>query len=250
MNFVYALDAATGKPVPRFGKDGRIDLREDLVRNPAEQVIYLTSPAVIYKDLMIVGGRVSDTLPASDGDIRAYEVRTGKLRWAFHTIPRPGEFGDDTWPKDAWKSTGAVNNWTGNDPRPEHRNHLHPDRLGSRFHSMVETASAMTCSRTACLPSMPRPASAYGISRVCITTSGTGIFPLLQSWSTLNHDGQKVEALAQNSKQGFVFLFDRANGKPIFPLDCREYPPAMSPARSRRNSNACPLSLLLMRGSC
>ena len=76
MNFVYALDAATGKPIPTFGKDGRIDLREDLGRDPAAQSIYMTSPAVIYKDLMIVGGREAETLPASPGDVRAYDVRT------------------------------------------------------------------------------------------------------------------------------------------------------------------------------
>ena len=113
MNFVYALDAATGKPILTFGKDGRIDLREDLGREPAAQSIYMTSPAVIYKDLMIVGGREAETLPASYGDVRAYDVRSGRLRWTFHTIPRPGEFGYDTWPKDAWKTSGAANNWAG-----------------------------------------------------------------------------------------------------------------------------------------
>lgn len=81
MNFVYALDAATGKPIATFGKDGRIDLREDLGRDPAGQAIYLTTPAVVYKDLMIVGGREAESLPASPGDVRAYDVRTGKLRW-------------------------------------------------------------------------------------------------------------------------------------------------------------------------
>ena len=73
----------------------------------------MTSPAVIYKDLMIVGGREAETLPASFGDVRAYDVRSGKLRWSFHTIPRPGEFGYDTWPKEAWKTSGAANNWAG-----------------------------------------------------------------------------------------------------------------------------------------
>ena len=101
------------KPIASFGKDGRIDLREDLGRDPALQSIYMTSPAVIYKDLMIVGGREAETLPASPGDVRAYDVRSGKLRWSFHTIPHPGEFGYDTWPKDAWKTSGAANNWAG-----------------------------------------------------------------------------------------------------------------------------------------
>jgi quinoprotein glucose dehydrogenase len=239
MNFVYALDAATGKPVPTFGRDGRIDLREDLARNPAEQVIYLTSPAVIYKDLMIVGGRESETLPASYGDIRAYEVRTGKLRWAFHTIPRPGEFGYETWPKDAWKSTGAVNNWTG-----------------------------MTLDRNTGIIYIPTGSAAfdfYGGDRLgddlfanCLLAlnaeTGERIwhfqavhhdiwdrdFPTPPILVTLNHDGQKVEALAQNSKQGFVFLFDRANGKPIFPLDCREYPASNVPGEVAAKQQCLP----------
>src|SRR5258707_7758668 len=114
MNYVYALDATTGKPIPSFGNAGRIDLRENLARGPASaQSVDLTSPGTVYKDLVIFGGLNPETLPAPPGDIRAYDVRTGKLRWSFHTIPRPGEFGYDTWPKDAWKSSGAANNWAG-----------------------------------------------------------------------------------------------------------------------------------------
>src|SRR6266852_6206394 len=114
MNFVYALDAATGKPIPSFGNGGRIDLRENLGREPvSSQSVDLTSPGIVYKDLVIFGGRNPETLPAPPGDIRAYDVRTGKLRWSFHTIPHPGEFGYNTWPKDAWKTSGAANNWAG-----------------------------------------------------------------------------------------------------------------------------------------
>ncbi|MFZ0732245.1 MAG: PQQ-binding-like beta-propeller repeat protein [Candidatus Sulfotelmatobacter sp.] len=113
MNFVYALDAESGTAISTFGQNGRIDLRDDLGRPPAEQSIFMTSPPVIYKNLMIVGGRESETLPASPGDIRAYDVRTGKLRWSFHTIPHPGEYGYETWPKGAWTTSGAANNWAG-----------------------------------------------------------------------------------------------------------------------------------------
>src|SRR6267378_7935815 len=114
MNFVYALDAATGTPIPSFGNAGRIDLRENLGREPAAaQSVDLTSPGIVYKDLVIFGGRNPETLPAPPGDIRAYDARTGKLRWSFHTIPHPGEFGYNTWPKDAWKTSGAANNWAG-----------------------------------------------------------------------------------------------------------------------------------------
>ena len=239
MNFVYALDAATGKPVPTFGKDGRIDLREGLARNPAEQVIYLTSPAVIYKDLMIVGGRESETLPASYGDIRAYEVRTGKLRWAFHTIPRPGEFGYDTWPKDSWKSTGAANNWTGMTLDRNTGTIYIPtgsaafdfyggDRLGDDlFANCLLALNAETGERI------------WHFQAVHHDLWDRD-FPTPPILVTLNHDGQKVEALAQNSKQGFVFLFDRANGKPIFPLDCREYSPSDVPGEVAAKQQCLP----------
>jgi quinoprotein glucose dehydrogenase len=108
-NFVYALDAATGKPFETFGTGGRIDLRENLGRDPQTQGVRLTSPGAIYKDLMILGGRVGEGLPTSPGDVRAYDVRTGALRWSFHTPrrvgPRPpvaANAGDDQarWPND------------------------------------------------------------------------------------------------------------------------------------------------------
>src|SRR5205814_1902085 len=96
-----------------FGTDGRIDLRENLGRDPQLQGDRLTSPGVIFKDLMIIGGRVGEGLPTSPGDVRAYDVNTGALRWSFHTIPHPGEFGYDTWPPDAWKVSGGANAWAG-----------------------------------------------------------------------------------------------------------------------------------------
>ena len=102
-----------GKAIASFGDKGRIDLREGLGRDAAKQSILLTSPGIIFKDLLIIGGRTPEALPAPPGDIRAYDARTGKLRWQFHTVPHPGEFGYDAWPKDAWTYTGAANNWAG-----------------------------------------------------------------------------------------------------------------------------------------
>ena len=110
--YLFALDAETGKPVSAFGKAGHIDLREGLGRTPLNWVT-MTSPAVIYKDLVIVGGAMSEVLPASPGDIRAFDVHSGQLRWQFHTIPHPGEFGYETWPKTAWTYSGSANNWAG-----------------------------------------------------------------------------------------------------------------------------------------
>ena len=101
-NYEYALDARTGKAIPQFGENGRIDLRKDLGRDFEHQSLTATSPGMVYKDLIMVGMREPETLPAPPGDIRAYDVRSGKLRWSFHTIPHPGEYGYETWPKDAW----------------------------------------------------------------------------------------------------------------------------------------------------
>jgi quinoprotein glucose dehydrogenase len=111
--YIYAFDPLTGRPLTNFGRDGRIDLHQDLGRDPEQQSVGLSTPGVIYKDTYIVGGRTSEGLPASPGDIRAYDVRSGLLKWSFHTIPHPGEFGYETWPKDAWTYSGSANNWAG-----------------------------------------------------------------------------------------------------------------------------------------
>ncbi len=112
-NFLYALNPRDGKPITSFGENGRIDLRKNLRGDYREQSIALTTPGIVYKDLIIVGGRNPETHPAPPGDIRAFDVHSGALRWSFHTIPHPGEDGYETWPKDAWLHSGAANNWTG-----------------------------------------------------------------------------------------------------------------------------------------
>jgi quinoprotein glucose dehydrogenase len=239
MNFVYALDAETGKPISSFGKDGRIDLREDLGRDPASQSIYMTSPALIFKDLMIVGGREAETLPASPGDVRAYDVRSGKLRWTFHTIPHPGEFGEDTWPKDAWKISGAANNWAG---------------------MTVDTQRGIVY-----VPTGSAAFDFYGANRVgddlfanCLLAlnAETGVriwhfqgvrhdlwdrdFPAPPVLLTVERGGKKVDAVVQTTKQGFVFLFDRTNGQPLFPIECRNYPPSNVPGEMAAQQQCLP----------
>ncbi len=223
MNFVYALDAATGKAIASFGKGGRIDLREDLGRDPASQSIYMTSPAVIYKDLVIVGGRESETLPASPGDVRAYDARTGKLRWSFHTIPHPGEFGYDTWPKDAWKTSGAANNWAGMTVDPQRGIVYVPtgsaafdfygaDRVGDDlFANCLIALNAETGERIWHF---------QGVKHDLWDRD----FPAPPVLVTVEREGKKVDAVAQTTKQGYVFLFDRTNGKPLFPIECSKYP--------------------------
>jgi quinoprotein glucose dehydrogenase len=240
MNFLYALDAANGKPITTFGKNGRVDLRDDLDRDPALQAIFLTSPAVIYKDLAIVGGREAETLPASYGDVRAYDVRTGKLRWKFHTIPRPGELGYETWRRDAWKTSGAANNWAG---------------------MTVDGASGVLY-----VPTGSAAFDFYGADRVgddlfadslIALNASTGEriwhfqgvhhdlwdrdFPAPPVLVTVQSEGKKVDAVAQTSKQGFVFLFDRSNGRPLFPLECKNYPASDVPGEMAAREQCLPL---------
>ncbi|MFL5632968.1 MAG: PQQ-binding-like beta-propeller repeat protein, partial [Gemmatimonadaceae bacterium] len=116
---LYSLDAATGRPVSTFGDSGSVDLGAGLSRDVGDAYLVATSPGVIYQDLLIQGSRVGEGAGSAPGDVRAYDVRTGSIRWTFHTIPRPGEFGYETWPMDAWKTAGGANSWAGMTIDPE-----------------------------------------------------------------------------------------------------------------------------------
>src|SRR5512145_1333504 len=110
-NFLQALDAQTGKPITSFGTDGRVDLRVGLDRDPSTVNQQSRIPGRVFENLVILGSATNQEYASAPGDIRAFDVRTGALVWTFHTVPRPGEFGYDTWPADAWKTIGGANNW-------------------------------------------------------------------------------------------------------------------------------------------
>lgn len=224
MNYVYALEAATGRPIASFGHKGRLDLRENLGRDPAsKQSVYMTSPGVVYKNLLIVGGRNPETLPAPPGDIRAYDIRTGALAWSFHTIPHPGEYGHETWPANAWTSSGAANNWTGMTLDAEHGVIYVPtgsaafdfyggDRIGDDLFADCLIALDASTGR--------RIWHFQGVHHDIWDRD----FPSPPVVVDLKRNGTVIEAIAQTSKQGFVYLFDRATGEPLFPLETRKYP--------------------------
>jgi quinoprotein glucose dehydrogenase len=229
MNFLYALDAASGKPIVTFGHQGRIDLRDNLGREPASaQSIYLSSPGIIYKNTIIVGGRLPETLPAPPGDVRAFDVRTGKLHWAFHTIPHSGEFGANTWPKDAWKSSGGANNWTGMSLDPQRGIVYVPtgsaafdfyggDRIGDDlFANSLIALNADTGERVWHF---------QGVRHDLWDRD----FPSPPALLTVKQRGQEVDAVAQITKHGYVYLFNRANGQPLFPIEYRKYPASNIP---------------------
>jgi quinoprotein glucose dehydrogenase len=110
---LFALNARTGKLVPEFGLNGKVSMNVGMRDDPEKISIKPTSPGIVYKDLLIIGNEVSELYGAQPGYIRAYNVRTGKLEWTFHTVPKPGEIGYETWPKDAWKYAGGANCWGG-----------------------------------------------------------------------------------------------------------------------------------------
>jgi len=223
-NRMYALDAKDGQPVKSFGEGGWIDLRKDLGRQQIDGLtVMLTTPGVVYKDVLIIGSLVSEGLPAAPGDIRAYDLRTGKLRWSFRTIPAEGEFGADTWPKDARSFLGGANNWAG----------LVVDQ--KRGLVFVPTGSAAF--------------DFYGANRqgdnlfantlLCLdANTGKRVwhfqaikhdvwdrdFPSAPALVTVKRNGRNIDAVAQITKSGHVYLFERATGKPLFPIEYRKYP--------------------------
>ena len=238
-SYVYALNTRTGQPIQGFGNEGRIDLREGLGRDPQKQSIVLTTPGIIFNDLLIVGGRLPESLPAPPGDIRAYDVRNGKLRWSFHTIPHPGEFGYDTWPKDAWTYSGSANNWAG----------MAVDRKRGIVYAPTGSAAS----------------DFYGADRIgddlfanCLlalnAATGERIwhfqgvkhdvwdrdFPSPPTLVTVKHEGRMVDAVAQTSKQGWVYLFDRTNGKPLFPIEQYKVPPSTVPGEVTSEMQSLP----------
>lgn len=227
-SFLYALDAVTGRPIPTFGDAGRIDLREGLGRDPKGVSVVLTTPGIVYKDLIITGGRMPEALPAAPGDIRAFDVRTGKLRWAFHTIPRPGEFGYETWPKEAYTYSGAANNWSGMAldekagivyvPTGSAASDFYgADRIGNNlFANSLLALDAATGKRV------------WHFQAVRHDVWDRD-FPSPPTLVTVQHNGRAIDAVAQTSKHGMVFLFNRATGAPLFPISMKSFGPSDIP---------------------
>jgi quinoprotein glucose dehydrogenase len=227
-NYLYALDATTGKVIASFGEQGRIDLRKGLREPHEQQSVELTTPGSIYKDLIIVGGANPETHPAPPGDIRAFDVRTGALRWTFHTIPHPGEYGYDTWPKDAWKNAGAANNWAGMTVDVNRGIVYVPtgsavfdfyggDRIGNDlFADSLIALDAETGKRIWHF---------QGVHHDLWDRD----FPAPPALVTVTRAGQRVDAVAQTTKSGLLYVFDRTTGKSLFPIQELPFPKSNVP---------------------
>ena len=223
---LYALDARTGKPVPSFGANGSVSLLEGLGRDVSNLYVLSNTPGAIYKDLLILGTRVSEGPgPSAPGHIRAYDVRTGKIRWTFQTIPSPGEFGYDTWPKDAWTRVGGANAWSGISVDTARGLVFLPigsaafDFWGGNRHGANLFANCVLALKA----DTGERVWHYQLVHHDLWDRDPPAAPVLV---TVQRDGRRVDAVAQVTKSGHVFLFDREKGTPLFPIEERPVPPS------------------------
>lgn len=228
-NSLQALDARTGKRIANFGRDGAVDLREALGRNPDTlTLVQSTTPGKVFGNLLIVGSATNEEYNSGPGDVRAYDIPTGKLVWAFHTIPHPGEFGYDTWPPGAWQTVGGANAWSELTLDP------------ARGVIYVPTSSPKY--------------NFYGANRIGANLFGDCLLALdartgrrLWHFQMVHHDiwdydnatapklltvtrnGAKVNIVVQVNKEGFVWVFERDTGKPLWPIEERPVPKSGMP---------------------
>ncbi len=217
-HWLYALDARTGQPLPRFGERGRIDLREGFRgRDPRSLIVGVNTPGVFYGDLLILGSIVPESLPSAPGDIRAFDVHTGRQKWAFHTIPHPGELGYDTWPADAWKYSGGANAWSGLalDARRglvfAATGSAAYDFYGANRHGDNLFANTILCLRAA---TGERVWHFQAVKHDVWDRD----FPAAPSLITIVRDGRRMDVVAQIAKNGHTYVLDRETGKPVFPM--------------------------------
>jgi quinoprotein glucose dehydrogenase len=217
-SYLYALNAKNGIPIPTFGTAGRVDLYEGLGRDVFFLWVTAATPGIIYKDLLILGSTLGEGPgPAAPGHIRAYDIHTGDMRWIFHTIPWPEEYGYDTWPEDAWERTGGANAWGGFTLDVERGmvfcgtgsptyDHWGGDRIGQNlFGNCILALDAATGERI----------WHYQVVHHDIWDYDIACPPNLVQ---VQKDGEIIDAIAQPTKMGHLFVLNRDTGVPIFPI--------------------------------
>ena len=242
-NTLQAIDAMTGKSIMSFGTDGYVDLKEGLDRDPASiRRIQSMMPGVIFEDLVILGSAPGENFFSPPGHVRAYNVVTGKMEWIFHTIPHPGEFGYDTWPKDAYKYAGGANVWSEISVDTERGIAFLPigsptfdfygaDRIGSNlFGNSLVAVDARTGERIWHYQTVHHDLWDYDLSPA----------PQLL---TVNRDGKEIDAVAVATKHGFLFVFDRETGEPLFDIEEKPFPKSEMPGEEAWPTQPIPTEL-------
>lgn len=239
---LFALDATSGLPVPDWGNDsGWVDLRAGLGRPVEGLSVSASTPGAVYKDLLIIGTAVPEALPSAPGDVRAYDVKTGEIRWTFHTIPHPGEVGYDTWPPDAWKIAGGANAWSGVTVDQERGmvffatgsasfDFYGANRLGDNlFANSIVALDANTGERIWHF---------QGLKHDLWDRD----FPAAPTLVTVTRDGERVDAVAQITKTGHVWLLERTTGRELFPSEWKQMPKATLDGEVTADSQRFPLA--------
>jgi quinoprotein glucose dehydrogenase len=226
--WLYALDAKSGKPVSTFGSGGKINLRDGLSRQGADKYIIYNTPGIIHGNLLIAGSRVAEGPTALPGDIRAFDVHTGKVVWTFKTIPENNEPGSETWPKDARKNNGGANSWMG----------MAIDRKTGIVYAPTGSASFDFYGGDR------KGNNLYANSLLALdANTGKRIWhfqfvhhdiwdrdpPAPPNLVTIHRNNVDIDAVVQLSKQGFMFVFNRKTGESLFPVEERLVPASEMP---------------------
>ncbi len=218
-SFLYCLDAKTGKTIPSFGDNGRIDLHDGLPSVAKDKFIISNTPGTVFEDLIVMPVRLSEGADAAPGDIRAFNIKTGKLAWTFHTIPYPNEKGYETFPPNAYKNedVGAANNWAGM-AVDKKRGILYvpTGSAGYDFYGGLRHGSNLYAN---CLLALnARTGERLWHFQTMHHDIWDRDLPAPPNLITVKKGGKTIDAVAQVTKQGYVFVFDRVTGKPVFPI--------------------------------
>jgi glucose dehydrogenase len=240
-HFLRAIDARTGKPIPSFGQDGRVDLKPGLGRDPKTlSLVQSITPGRVFQNLLILGSATNQGYGSAPGDIRAFDVRSGKLVWTFHTIPHPGEFGYDTWPKDAWKTVGGANVW-GEFSLDEKRGIVYAPTASAKYNFYGADRKGANLFGDCLLALDARTGKRlwhFQMVHHDIWDYDDATAPKLL---TVRHLGKNVDVVAQVSKQGFVWVFNRVTGEPIWPIEERPVPRSDMPREETWPTQPFPL---------
>ncbi|MBK7997189.1 MAG: PQQ-binding-like beta-propeller repeat protein [Verrucomicrobia bacterium] len=225
-HFLHAINASNGQRVASFGDGGTIDLKKDLGRDVSSLSLQSSTPGVLYGDLLIMGMRLGEgPAPVAPGHIRAFNVRTGKLAWRFHTIPQPGEFGYDTWPPNAYQYTGAANVWTGF-AVDEKRGIVFCPTGSAAFDFWGGNRIGQNLFANCLIALDAKTGKRLWHQQLVRHDLWDRDLPAPPNLLTVTHGGRRIDAVAQVTKSGHVFVFHRETGEPLFPV--REVPVPMS----------------------
>ena len=239
---LIAINAKTGETYPEFGRRGWVDLRQGLGRPINERTLGFNSPPVVCRDTIVVGSVVQDfvqEMNTAPGHVRGYDVRTGKLKWVFHTIPHPGEFGNETWKDESWKKMGNTNVWSTMSADEELGYvYLPVSTPTNDYYGGHRLGDNLFAESLVCLDA--ETGERVWHFQVCHHGLWDYDIPCGPNLVDLTVDGKPIKAVAQVTKQGFCFVFDRVTGEPVWPIEERPVPASTVPGEEAAGTQPFP----------